>query len=119
MFSRTTMASSIRMPIASERPISDIVFRVKPKAHTAMNEASTLTGSARPVITVERQELRKRNTTSTVSSAPSISASCTLRTAWCTRVPASWTISSLAPGGIRCCSAATCRWMMSVTCVVL
>ncbi len=109
MFSRTTMASSIRMPIASERPISDIVLRVKPKAHTAMNDASTLTGSARPVMTVERQELRKTNTTSTVSSAPSISASCTLRTAWCTRVPASCTISSLAPGGRRFCSAATCR----------
>ena len=75
MFSRTTMASSIRIPIASERPSSDIVFNVKPKAHTAMKEASTLTGSARPVMTVERQELRKRNTTSTVSSAPSISAS--------------------------------------------
>jgi hypothetical protein len=32
MFSRTTIASSIRMPMASDRPSSDIVFRVKPKA---------------------------------------------------------------------------------------
>ena len=57
------------------------------------------TGSARPVITVERQELRKRNTTSTVSSAPSISASSTLRTELRTRSPASRTTSSLTPGG--------------------
>ena len=55
MFSRTTMASSIRMPIASERPSSDIMLRVKPNAATAMNDASTETGSARPVMTVERQ----------------------------------------------------------------
>ena len=81
MFSRTTMASSIRMPIASESPSSDIVSSVKPSTHTAMKLASTDTGSARPVMTVERHELRKRNTTSTVSSAPSISASCTLFTA--------------------------------------
>ena len=32
MFSRTTIASSIRMPIASDRPSSDIVFSVKPNA---------------------------------------------------------------------------------------
>ena len=38
MFSRTTMASSIRMPIASERPSSDIVLSVKPNAQTAMND---------------------------------------------------------------------------------
>ena len=68
MFSRTTMASSMRMPIASDRPSSDIVFSVKPKTHTATNEASTDTGSARPVMTVERHELRNTNTTSTVSS---------------------------------------------------
>ncbi len=51
----------------------------------AMKLASTDTGSARPVITVERHEFRKRKTTSTVSSAPSISASCTLATARLTR----------------------------------
>jgi hypothetical protein len=89
MFSRTTMASSIRIPIESDRPSSDIVFRVKPNAQMAMKLASAETGSARPVITVERQELRKRKTTSTVRSAPSISASCTLATARLTRCPAS------------------------------
>jgi hypothetical protein len=48
MFSRTTIASSIRMPIASESPSSDIVFSVKPNASTATNDAMTDTGSARP-----------------------------------------------------------------------
>ena len=67
--------------MASDSPSSDIVLSVNPKAHTAMNDASTETGSARPVMTVERHELRNRNTTSTVSSAPSISASSTFRTA--------------------------------------
>ena len=57
--------------MASDSPSSDIVFSVKPNAHTATNEASTDTGSARPVMTVERQELRNRNTTATVRAAPS------------------------------------------------
>ena len=74
--------------MASERPSSDMVLSVKPNAHTAMKEESTETGSARPVITVERQELRKRKTTNTVRSAPSISASSTLRTESRTRSPA-------------------------------
>jgi hypothetical protein len=99
MFSRTTMASSIRMPIARLRPSSDIVLSVNPKAQTAMNEARTDTGSARPVITVERQLLRNRNTTRTVSSAPSISASSTLRTAAVTRVPELRTTSSVVSAG--------------------
>ena len=38
MFSRTTIASSIRMPMASDRPSSDMVLSVKPKAQTAMND---------------------------------------------------------------------------------
>ena len=62
--------------MASDRPSSDIVFSVKPNAHTATNDASTDTGSARPVMTVERHEFRNRKTTATVSAAPSISASC-------------------------------------------
>jgi hypothetical protein len=99
MFSRTTMASSIRMPMASESPRSDMVLRVNPQAQTAMKEESTETGSARPVITVERQELRNRKTTKTVSSAPSISASSTLRTDWRTRSPASRITDTFSPGG--------------------
>ena len=68
-----------------ELPSSDIVFSVNPKAQTAMKLASTDTGSARPVMIVERQEFRKRKTTSTVSRAPSTRASCTLATARLTR----------------------------------
>ena len=99
MFSRTTIASSIRMPIASERPSSDIVSSRKPSAHTAMNDASTEIGSAMPVITVERHELRNRKTTSTVSSAPSMSASCTLRTELRTSLPLFFTTSIVVPAG--------------------
>ena len=79
MFSRTTIASSIRMPIASDSASSDIdVEREAERAAAAMNVASTETGSARPVMTVERHEFRNRKTTSTVSSAPSTSVSSTL-----------------------------------------
>jgi len=119
MFSRTTMASSIRTPIESERPRRDIVLSVNPKAQTAMNAASTLTGRARPVMTVDRHELRNRNTTSTVSTAPSMRASCTFRTAWATRTPASCTTSSLAPLGRRCCSVSIRALSPSLTWVVL
>ena len=56
MFSRTTIASSIKIPIASDRPSNVIMLRVKPNAHTATNAASTEIGNAKPVITVERHE---------------------------------------------------------------
>ena len=48
MFSRTTIASSINIPIASERPSSDIVFSVKPNAYTAMKLDITDTGKGIP-----------------------------------------------------------------------
>ena len=118
MFSRTTMASSMRMPMASERPRSDIVLSVKPKTHTLMNAARTETGRARPVMTVERHELRKRKTTSTVRSAPSRSVVCTSRTERETRSPASWTTASRAPAGRRGRSAAARAFTSSATAVV-
>ena len=77
MFSRTTMASSISTPIASDRPSSVMKFSVKPASHTAMKAAIAEVGSDRAVMSVERHELRKANTTSTVSPAPRISASIT------------------------------------------
>ena len=80
--------------MASDRPSSDIVFSVKPNASTATNDAMTDTGSARPVMTVERHEFRKRKTVSTVSAAPSTSAPATLATELATRVPASRTMLS-------------------------
>ncbi len=105
--------------MARERPRSDIVSSLKPNAHTAMNDASTLTGRARPVMTVERQELRKRKTTSTVRSAPSNSASCTLRTAAVTRVPEFFTTLIVVPSGRVASSLCTRSSSCSATSVVL
>ncbi len=85
--------------MASDRPISDMVSRLNPSAQTAMKLASTEMGSATPVMTVERHEFRKRNTTSTVSRAPSSRASSTVDTEFFTRVPASFTMSIVVPAG--------------------
>lgn len=59
MFSRTTMASSISTPIASDKPSSVMKFRVKPHSHTPMKAANTEVGRLSAVINVERHELRK------------------------------------------------------------
>ena len=119
MFSRTTMASSIRMPIASERPSSDIVLSVKPKAQTAMNDGQHAhrqrqAGDDRRAPGVEEEEDHEHGEQRALDQRllhvphgvvdPS---------------PASCTISSLAPGGMRFCSSATWRWITSVTWVVL
>ena len=64
-----------------------------------MKLASTETGSARPVITVERHELRNRNTTSTVSNAPSEQRLLDVRHGVATRSPASFTMSIFVPFG--------------------
>ena len=71
MFSRTTIASSIRRPMHSDSAISVRKLSVNPNAYSAMNVATTDSGSVRPVITVLRQLCRNRNTISTVRSAPS------------------------------------------------
>ena len=67
---------------------------------------------------VERHEFRNRNTTATVSAAPSIRASCTLNTESSTRTPASCTIRRLTPAGSVWISATRCR-ISSATAVVL
>ncbi len=59
MFSRTTMASSISTPMASDRPSSVMKFSVNPQAHTAMKAAITEVGSDSAVMSVERHEFRK------------------------------------------------------------
>ncbi len=56
MFSRTTIASSMRTPMDSDSARSVRKLMVKPHAYSAMNVASTEIGSVRPVITVERHE---------------------------------------------------------------
>ena len=60
MFSRTTIASSISRPIASDNAISVSVFSVIPRKYMMMNDEITEMGSVSPVITVERQEFRKQ-----------------------------------------------------------
>ena len=66
MFSRTTMASSMRRPMHSDSAISVRKLSVKPNAYSAMNVAITAIGSVRPVMIVLRQLCRNRNTISTV-----------------------------------------------------
>ena len=72
MFSRTTIASSMSMPMARDRPIRVMTFRVKPKSLITVKAAITEMGRVRPVITVERQEFRKTKTMSTVRMPPMI-----------------------------------------------
>ena len=59
MFSRTTMASSISTPIASDKPSRVMKLSVKPHAQIAMKAVIAEVGSDRAVISVERQEFRK------------------------------------------------------------
>jgi hypothetical protein len=79
MFSRTTIASSISTPIASDRPSRVMKFSVKPHSQTAMKAAITEVGSDSAVIRVERHEFRKAYTTKMVSTgaeAPAIRSRC-------------------------------------------
>ena len=99
MFSRTTIASSIRMPTDSDSAISVIMLMVKPNAAMTMKVPISAIGSVRPVITVERQEFRNRKTMATVSRPPSISVCCTLSTEFRMPREPSRTISSFTPGG--------------------
>ena len=115
MFSRTTIASSINMPIASDRPISVSTFSVKPNACIAMNAATTEIGSVRPVMTVERHEFRNRNTMNTVSRPPRIIVTCTSSIDSRMNVESSRTTCSVTPCGISACSFATAARMPSAT----
>ena len=60
MFSRTTMASSMSKPIANDSASSVMVFTVNPNSHMTKKAEMIETGSVRPVMTVDRQEFRKR-----------------------------------------------------------
>ena len=60
MFSRTTIASSISTPIASDSPSRLMKLSEKPHSQTAMKAAMTEVGSDSAVISVERQEFRNR-----------------------------------------------------------
>ena len=99
MFSRTTMASSIRMPMARQSAIRVSTFSVKPKAAITMKAPNTEIGRARPVITVLRQECRNRNTMAMVSRPPSIIVALTLSTEFWMPRELSRTIWSVTSGG--------------------
>ncbi len=71
MFSRTTIASSIRRPMASDSAISVSVLIVMFRKYMTMNDEMTEMGSVSPVMTVDRQELRKRKTMTMVRKPPS------------------------------------------------
>ena len=60
IFSRTTMASSMSTPMASDSPSRLMKLSVKPHSQTAMKAATTEVGSDSAVISVERQEFRNR-----------------------------------------------------------
>ena len=92
MFSRTTIASSMSSPMASESAISVSMFSVMPRKYMTMNDEMTEIGSVRPVMTVDRHEFRKRNTMATVSRPPSTSVSSTSATACRMKIDVSRTI---------------------------
>ena len=75
MFSRTTTASSIRMPMTSDSAISVIMLIVKPAIHMKKNVETTDVGSASAVMSVDRQSRMKTKMTSTAISAPKTIAS--------------------------------------------
>ena len=72
MFSRTTIASSISSPTHRLSAISVIMLMVKPSMYMNKKLPKMAMGSVKPVITVERQLFRNKNTINTVSSAPSM-----------------------------------------------
>ena len=119
MFSRTTIASSIRMPITSDSAISVMVLSVKPNMLKTRNAETTDTGSVRPVITVERHELRNRNTISTVRIAPSTSVFCTSSTEWRIHTELSCTTAIFAPRGSFWLSSSTAALTWSAISTVL
>ena len=84
-----------------------------------MKVPNTEIGSARPVITVLRQECRNRKTMAMVSSPPSIRVCWTLLTEfWMSRESSRMT-SSLTPGGSVFCSSATALRTPRATSMVL
>jgi hypothetical protein len=99
MFSRTTIASSISSPMASDSAISVIMFKVMPANRITMNAEITEIGRVSPVMTVDRQELRKMNTMKTVSSPPMMSVSWTSATDSRMKIDPSRTTSIVVPAG--------------------
>ncbi|MCC2675303.1 MAG: hypothetical protein K0R58_2250 [Ramlibacter sp.] len=118
MFSRTTIASSISRPTQSDSAISVTMLMEKPKAYMNRKVPISAMGSVSPVMTVERQELRKRKTISTVRMAPSISVRRTFSTETRIGREASVTDSSFRPAGSCACISANAPRRPSITAMV-
>ena len=69
------MASSTTMPIASTRPNSVRLFRLKPSAAMTANVPMMATGTATSGISDDRQFCKKTSTTTATSTMASISVS--------------------------------------------
>ena len=70
-FSTTTIASSTTMPIASTRPNSDRLFRLKPRADMTAKVPISETGIATIGMIAARHVCRNRMTTMTTSATAS------------------------------------------------
>ena len=77
MFSTTTMASSIRMPIESDNASIVMVLKVNPMARMNANVAMTLVGKATALIKVMRKSSSRRKMINTASTPPTTRSSCT------------------------------------------
>ena len=118
MFSRTTMASSIKRPTHRLRAISVIMLMVKPNMFMNKNVPISAMGSVRPVMTVERHEFKNRKTISTVSKAPSMRVWRTLLTATRIGRALSPMVSRRTPGGNWSRNSSTAAFSPSTTSMV-
>ena len=81
MFSIATVASSTRMPMASARPPSVMIFTVCPVSHRPTSAASSANGMVSTTIKALRTSRRKSSTIRPVRIAPSAPSSASPRTA--------------------------------------
>ncbi len=70
MFSMTTMASSIRIPIDSDSASIVMLLKVKPMTSMNQNVATTELGMATALISVARTSCRKNRMMRTASTPP-------------------------------------------------
>ena len=82
MPSSTMVAASSVMPTANAMPAIEITLSVCPVASITMTVASTLTGIATPISSVERNCRRNSHSTATASTMPASRLPVTMPTAW-------------------------------------
>ena len=77
MFSITTMASSIKMPMDKDNPNIVMLLKVKPIQSMNAMVATTLVGNAIALINVARKSWRKNRMIATARNAPNARSNCT------------------------------------------